>query len=132
MLYIAVYGTLRKNEPAHSVFNNYGKIKSNKTVVLSGFKMFDLGAYPAAFETHSKADKIVAELLHFKGDEEGLLEALDYIEGVSAGYYKRKYIKVGRKDKVLIYVMNPAYLNNVKDVYNIIYDWKNKEVINHC
>jgi len=124
-MYIAVYGTLREGESRFDIFEQFGKIKSKKIVTLSGFKMFDLEEYPAAFETNNEDDKIVVELINFEPTdrraERTFIETLDWIEGVHNGYYLRKYIEIDNH-KVLIYVMNPVYFNQVSR-YNVITDW---------
>jgi len=125
---IAVYGTLREGESRAGAFKEFGKITSRKIKTLRGFKMFDLGDYPAAFETGDENDEIVVELLDFKGNEKELLKLLDQLEGVQYGYYKRKYIKIDGK-KVLIYVMNDVYFDRVSRLYPVIKDWKVREAV---
>jgi len=134
MLFV-VYGTLRTGEHFHDVFGEFGEITESVEIELKGFKMFDLGAFPAAFKTCNDHDKMVVEVLTFEpynGSEyntKNCIKVLDNIEGVDRGLYIKEYIQInGFKEKALIYIMsdNELIKQFERAKYPIIIDWKDR------
>jgi gamma-glutamylaminecyclotransferase len=101
---VIVYGTLRKHGIYHHLLRNSEFIKE---IVVSGYKMIDLGAYPAA--ASSKTSEILCE--QYMVDNE-TFNALDRLEGYP-NLYDRELTMDG-----WIYYMQPysSVIKNGKEI----------------
>lgn len=94
---MAFYGTLRRGFSLHEQFKAH-LIYRGETL-LSGYAMYDLGAYPMIVETNSSQDRVVAELFEIKDAE--IFKQIHNIE-LEAGYLF-KQIEVNGKSFGIYY-----------------------------
>lgn len=98
---IFVYGTLKKDKDSHFLLQE-GYSKYIGEAILKGYKMYDLGEFPAIKKTINKNSKIYGEVYDI--DKETLLD-LDALE--SEGYlYDRIEEEItinDKKDKAYVY-----------------------------
>lgn len=103
----AFYGSLRKG------MYNYRAFSSNmdylETVVVTGFKLFSLGAYPCAIKTGNEDDKLTVDLFKVTGEDEHRIDRME--KGAS---YKYDELEFNGK-KFGIYVFPSDALNRLSD-----------------
>ena len=84
-----LYGTLKRG------CSNHGQMAGQKFIDLArtppGFRLFDLGGYPAISAVADDRDGVFGEI--WSVDPEGL-ERLDHFEGVHEGLYRRDSIRL--------------------------------------
>lgn len=97
---VAVYGSLREGLGNHRLIESCEKLSTER---LHGFKMNDLGYFPAAFSTNNPEDSIVIEI--YKVDEDQTKESLDALEGYRSGFYDRIKVSTSKGD-AWIYIMD--------------------------
>lgn len=108
MDHLAVYGTLRRGEPAHRRFGLGAGLRFVGPCVIPG-GLYDLGAYPALLEE----DGVVAGDL-YKVSDPALLASLDAFEGFlpkrpAASLYLRQAVRLLRpRVTAWVYVYNLA------------------------
>lgn len=79
--HFAVYGSLRAKEYN---FKRFPKLEAVKTgLVIDGFKLFNLGAYPCIVPTEEKEDKLVVDII--KTDDLDTKTSVHMME-IYAGY----------------------------------------------
>lgn len=79
----AFYGSLRRGQYNHSRTGLTTKAAFLKTVVIPGFKMYSLGAFPLIVKSTSDKDKITVDL--FAIQDESLERSIHMME-IGAGY----------------------------------------------
>lgn len=75
---LLVYGSLRKGGFLH---NHYLNRESLGQIVLSGYKMFRVGSYPAICKSDNEDDKIITELYEMNDDEFEPLKRMEEAAG---------------------------------------------------
>jgi gamma-glutamylcyclotransferase (GGCT)/AIG2-like uncharacterized protein YtfP len=105
---VFVYGTLLNGERNHHHLNHDG-IKLIGTDEVSGFKMYNLGSFPACVP--SKYSKVFGEIYdcseypdRFK-NKDGVLHSLDMLEGYPR-FYNRKVITTLKGHECWIYFID--------------------------
>lgn len=111
---ICFYGSLKQGFYNRDRFNNhFGKsaIKHLKNTELKGFRMYDLGPYPACVKTGSESDTVQVELVEVSSECKEHIDMMEF----GAGYYIEHVII----DDVpaIIYVFNGNY---IKESYSIV------------
>lgn len=134
MAILFVYGTLLEGEHYAGQFDN--RRKQVAYAKLTGYKMYDTGAYPVIKFTGNPKNFVLGEL-HLYDDFGKVLEQMDRIEGynphkpkdslfireiVSQREGRTQYVRLGgKKHKVYVYSFN-GDIKNKLDVYHG--DWK--------
>jgi len=85
---VSVYGTLKKGFRANSMMDNMNFI--GESVEQLNFEMFNLGSFPALFESEEKHN-ITIETYELKDNDKTTLQRLDNYEGYP-NFYDRKEI----------------------------------------
>lgn len=108
-MYVAVYGSLRTDsynyERIQRIFP--GNFELLKTSMLPGFKMYDLGYYPAIIKTDNEEDLIYVEVMECNKEAFNFIEAMEY----DAGYSKIK-VNVDGYD-CYIFIMKENQVKNI-------------------
>ena len=100
----AFYGSLRKDQ-----YNFRQGMEYQKTVEITGFKLFSLGAYPCAIQTGNEDDKLTVDLFTVTGQNENSIHRME----IGAGY---DYKEVEIDGKMFgIYVYPTDFLNRLAD-----------------
>ncbi len=119
MKYLAVYGSLRAGQYNYDRIRNIypDGFKFVEQSTISGYEMFDLGAYPAIAE--STNDKIIhIEIIECSNN------AYHYIEAMERGAgYEEKSIKIGDKSCILFYWNDLNYLKRYSNGLVESGDW---------
>ena len=97
-----VYGTLRRDEPAHALLA--GAASLGVAATEPAFTLFDMGEYPAIVEGGSTA--VLGELYDV---DDALLVELDRYEDVPDLYLRVERSVAGKA--ALIYVLRPEHAN---------------------
>ena len=114
---VAVYGTLRKEQPNSFLMD---RAKYVDTVKIDGMKMYAGVYFPFAVISDKKSDHIVAELYEI---DELIENSLDALEGVNHenpddGLYVKEYLNLDVYGETIIYV----FTGNTSNMTRII-DW---------
>jgi gamma-glutamylcyclotransferase (GGCT)/AIG2-like uncharacterized protein YtfP len=88
-LNIFVYGTLKRGGPNHRLIQDQRFVAQVMTQPL--YRLFSLESYPGLIESASEGRSIEGEVWEI---DESLLPALDRLEGVGKGLYKRTSIEL--------------------------------------
>jgi len=97
---VFVYGTLLAGEKHHAFLDGARLLGQVRTV--TGYRLHDLGAYPAMVEAGSGA--VAGELYEVSADT---LKTLDRLEGVP-GLFRRAIVMLGGGVLAHTYLMDPA------------------------
>jgi gamma-glutamylcyclotransferase (GGCT)/AIG2-like uncharacterized protein YtfP len=93
MVYIAVYGSLRVGAYNYDRINSYfppNNVKEPKKFrllqdsIITGYKMFNLGYYPAIVPTGNTSDEIIVEIMECHEEPYAYIDAME----LGAGYEK--------------------------------------------
>lgn len=102
-MYVAVYGSLRTDsynyERIQRIFP--GNFEMLKTSMLPGFKMYDLGFYPAIVPTNNEEDLVYVEIMETGKDALNYIKAMEYGAG-----YSEKTINIDGYDCIIFYMTN--------------------------
>lgn len=111
----AFYGSLRKG------MYNFHALKRGmeylRTTEIPGFKLFSLGSYPCAVQTHDEADIMTVDLFTVTGEAERGIHSME----LGAGY---KYREVEIDGTMFgIYLFDSSRLPSLKDRHVPGGDW---------
>lgn len=109
-MYIGVYGSLKKGKYNHPIIDSEPVAKTKIKGV-----MFRVSSYPVLFEQSEGFEPIEYDLEVYKLDP----RTYNAVKGMELGAgYKEKAIKVeGIEEDVFIYVGQPQYFTQSKDLY---------------
>ncbi len=99
---LAVYGTLKRNEPNHLVIMDSAEYLGQETI--SGWRMYDLGAFPAVVPSLDQEDSVLVEV--YQVDD---LRGTDRLEGYPH-LYDRIQVPTQKGDAWLYYMHTPPKL----------------------
>lgn len=104
-----IYGSLREGMYNRKRFgeSNFKKIAK---VTLKGYKMLDLGSYPAVVKTGIDSDTITAEVTEIDDSIENHIQAMEYF----AGYTSEFASSEGYSGH--IFVMSPSVIGSYDEV----------------
>lgn len=105
-MYVAVYGSLRTDSYNYERIQHIfpGNFEMLKTSMLPGFKMYDLGFYPAIVPSDNQEDEVYVEIM------ECGKEAFEYIQDMEHGAgYKEKKIIIDGYNCTVFYMDNVPY-----------------------
>lgn len=111
---ICFYGSLKQGFYNRDRFDNHfgeSAIKHLKNTELKGFRMYDLGPYPACVKTGNESDTIQVELVEVSSRCKEYIDMMEF----GAGYHIEHVII----DDIpaIIYVFNGNY---IKESYSIV------------
>lgn len=110
---VFVYGTLKRGFSNHHILSGRSSLVSSDASI-DGFKLFDLGAFPAAIMSADANDRIHGEVFEIHHDKLGhTLAALDRLEGHPTFYERQRREAIdetGLHHDVSVYV----FLNHVR------------------
>lgn len=115
---ILAYGTLRKHDYNFSrIKEQFGEdsIKYIEDIEIPGFKMVNLGFYPAVTSVEDQNSKIKCEVLEVSSEAAGFIDTMEWGAG-----YQRKEI-----DGARIYTMDLSP-EEIQSMLIPSGDWKNK------
>lgn len=117
---VLVYGTLRKGEGNYRHFLD--GMEPKVVDMLTNFKMYSLGAFPAIVESPDKNDFVVVELYEI---DEVILKKLDRLEGYPR-FYNRKEVSTVTGNKGWVYYQEEK---NADGRWELIPggDWKKRD-----
>lgn len=127
--YILVYGSLREKMSNHRLIERVGKNLIKNNIIISGYNMKDMGAFPGIIKGDNK---IVCEL--YKTTEECVENQFDMLEGYNkenpkSSFYLRKLIDLPNPvqdeeniiDQAYIYELNQEDADE-RSRYSSLYD----------
>lgn len=108
--YVLVYGSLRERMSNHRLIERVGKNLVKKDIIIPGYNMKDMGAFPGIIKGDNK---IVCEL--YKTTEECIEGPFDMLEGYNKenpkrSFYLRKLIDLPDKVKDGEVTVTKAYI----------------------
>lgn len=119
---ITLYGSLRQGGQIGHYLNSLRRIGTSKVGRLPGLRIYVAGAVPGAVFTGDDNDYTVVEYLsanlgHFNYQQ--TFKALDQIEGVDAGLYRRDQYKTPEGVSWIYTICNPERYENMP----VVHDW---------
>lgn len=102
---LAVYGSLRPGKYNYKRFSSLSPRDSN--ITLKGYKMFDLGAYPAVIRTNNILDTIVCDVIAADDMDAKSIDSMEY----GAGYHKEE-VNINGKTCALYVHKDSSYIKN--------------------
>lgn len=129
--YILCYGSLRHGEynfkRINSMFPN--SLKFITSITLTGYRMYNLGGYPAAIYDGDNTVAIICDVMQITKEAEEVVEEMETGAGYSTFthriYFQDPLTRFEVDTKALIYLMIDEAADLVKEVCDEIYsgDW---------
>lgn len=111
-----VYGTLKKDYCNHRLL---GMSKFVGKGEIRGFKLYDIGEFPAIKESFNGNDVVEGELYHV---DEKTLAALDCLEGEGYLYKRRETIAYAGTKEINVFVY--IYLRELRSAKRLEKEWR--------
>lgn len=112
--YLFVYGSLRKESERGYNFNRFGGQVFDCYFILNGYKMIDLGAYPAIVEGDEN-DKVSGEIHCVMGECYDKIKSME----LGAGYIEKQFDIDGETVNMFVLDKDVA-ANYIKNGYKLV------------
>jgi gamma-glutamylcyclotransferase (GGCT)/AIG2-like uncharacterized protein YtfP len=103
--HVFVYGTLKKNHGNHRLLEKSAYVGRDK---ITGYKLYDLGVFPAVKKTGDDSDVVYGEVYKISLDT---LYSLDVLEGHPNFYARAKERTVIGSTRVWVYALDADYID---------------------